>query len=60
MSTFFERIEWRKEFEDKNVNLMWTTFKDKVEDGKSKYVPNMVVGGRKKKKWLDKGTLLQQ
>ena len=57
MSTFFERIEWRKEFEDKNVNLMWTTFKDKVEDAKSKYVPNMFVGGRKKKKWLDKGTL---
>ena len=57
MSIFFEKIDWREELDNKNVNQMWSIFKDKIEDAKSEFVPKMYVGGRKKKKWLDKGTL---
>ena len=57
MKTFFEKVDWEKEFIDMSVNDMWRSFRIKIEEAKSKFVPKTIVGENKRKKWLDKCTL---
>lgn len=57
LSNYLGKIDWESEFVNKDTDSIWNTLKDKIQAATDIFVPKVKQKGKRRKKWLDKGTL---
>ena len=57
LSQYLNSVDWEEEFKDKDTNAIWNIVKNKIQKATELNVPKIKSKGKKRKRWMDKGTL---
>ena len=57
LSKYLSNINWEKELQNHDTDSMWNVLKSKIHEATEIFVPKTKHKGKRRKKWMDKGTL---